>query len=312
MSSQILDILALGFDSLKYSYDEALVLCPFHDDHTPSASVNIFTGLFHCFTCGTNSTAPLLAKYFGGEVIFIPDNRENYTREGREIDSDWRSLLLSPLAVGNEYLESRNVSDKTIEKFGIRENDDGIIFPMKNRLGKICGVQVRHYSRSPKYIFYGVRPEIFPFENLMPEINNRAKILFIVEGIFGVLNAERAGVDAVATMGASSFSKAVPMLEFARSVRREKNKLGRVVVAFDPDDAGAIAAAKLSIYGFLVLNPFVVADEINPMDWYEIESEFPGNTTRDPKVISKYSSNSGTFWRNYKRYSKKVMKERKG
>jgi DNA primase len=27
-------------------------LCPFHDDHRPSLSVNIKTGLFRCFACG--------------------------------------------------------------------------------------------------------------------------------------------------------------------------------------------------------------------------------------------------------------------
>lgn len=30
---------------------EALGLCPFHDDHSPSLSVNIETGLFRCFSC---------------------------------------------------------------------------------------------------------------------------------------------------------------------------------------------------------------------------------------------------------------------
>ena len=31
---------------------EALGLCPFHDDHDPSLSVNIITGLYRCFSCG--------------------------------------------------------------------------------------------------------------------------------------------------------------------------------------------------------------------------------------------------------------------
>ena len=30
---------------------EALGLCPFHDDKTPSLSVNVQTGLFRCFAC---------------------------------------------------------------------------------------------------------------------------------------------------------------------------------------------------------------------------------------------------------------------
>ncbi len=31
---------------------EALGLCPFHDDHNPSLSVNLESGLYHCFACG--------------------------------------------------------------------------------------------------------------------------------------------------------------------------------------------------------------------------------------------------------------------
>jgi DNA primase len=39
--------------SLKVnSKPEALGLCPFHNDQNPSLSVNIETGLYHCFACG--------------------------------------------------------------------------------------------------------------------------------------------------------------------------------------------------------------------------------------------------------------------
>ena len=31
---------------------ESLGLCPFHDDHNPSMSVNVETGLYHCPVCG--------------------------------------------------------------------------------------------------------------------------------------------------------------------------------------------------------------------------------------------------------------------
>lgn len=32
---------------------EAQGLCPFHDDNSPSLSINVNTGLWYCFTCGT-------------------------------------------------------------------------------------------------------------------------------------------------------------------------------------------------------------------------------------------------------------------
>lgn len=33
--------------------DQALVSCPFHQDDSPSLSVNLSAGLFHCFACGS-------------------------------------------------------------------------------------------------------------------------------------------------------------------------------------------------------------------------------------------------------------------
>ena len=34
--------------------DESTALCPFHEDHTPSLSVNIKTGLYYCHACGAS------------------------------------------------------------------------------------------------------------------------------------------------------------------------------------------------------------------------------------------------------------------
>src|SRR3990172_11480669 len=31
---------------------ETVGLCPFHDDHHPSLSVNLSSGLYNCFSCG--------------------------------------------------------------------------------------------------------------------------------------------------------------------------------------------------------------------------------------------------------------------
>lgn len=292
----IIDVAALGFETFKYSGEEAIVRCPFHDDHSPSSSINVVTGVFHCFSCGANSSAEHLATQLGGEVIWVPDNRGLRRVDGGEVETDWRSLLLAPVAFGNEYLHDRGVTDKLIAKYGIRENEDGIIFPLKDISGRICGVQVRHYVRKPKYIFHGVRPALFPFENLTAKPKDP---LFIVEGVFGVLNAEKFGVNAVATMGASSFAQSIIYLEQARAIHK-----GKTAIIFDPDDAGVIAAAKLSVHNFRVVVPFTTADELSQLEWFTIEYDFPSNTTRDPQIISHYADDKSAFWKNYRRYSK--------
>ena len=39
-----------------------LIICPFHDDHTPSCSVNKYIGYFKCFACGESGSWEKLAK----------------------------------------------------------------------------------------------------------------------------------------------------------------------------------------------------------------------------------------------------------
>ena len=45
--------------------DETSVLCPFHDDHTPSCSVNAVKGIFLCHACGERGTLRELAEKLG-------------------------------------------------------------------------------------------------------------------------------------------------------------------------------------------------------------------------------------------------------
>lgn len=41
---------------------EEQIICPFHDDHNPSAHVNFDEGIFHCFACGASGDAYQFVK----------------------------------------------------------------------------------------------------------------------------------------------------------------------------------------------------------------------------------------------------------
>jgi hypothetical protein len=50
--TRLLDLMAsLGIE-LRTAGGEYMGLCPFHDDHDPSLSVNAEKGVWHCFGCG--------------------------------------------------------------------------------------------------------------------------------------------------------------------------------------------------------------------------------------------------------------------
>lgn len=40
------------FPNIPFRQDWIKVLCPFHDDHSPSLSINLKEGWFKCHTCG--------------------------------------------------------------------------------------------------------------------------------------------------------------------------------------------------------------------------------------------------------------------
>jgi len=246
----------LGFQVFGYSGDEALVLCPYHDDHSPSARFNVKTGLFHCFVCGTGKRAKDIAKEFGGHVSEFAGaikHKADYV----EPEIDWRTRFLGcPLALDNEYLESRQVSERAVTRLGIRVCEDGIVFPLfGDKTGTICGVQVRQFKKEPKYVFYGDKPGIYPL-TLMPPHGNA----YLVEGVFSVIRGREAGFEVYATMGAASLKPALKYF-YDRA---------KVFGLFDPDVAGYIASAKLASIGIACLQDDFEPDEMSIPDWMNV------------------------------------------
>ena len=47
-----LDFYARHLQTLKGNGKWAKAICPFHEDHNPSMSINVETGAYRCFACG--------------------------------------------------------------------------------------------------------------------------------------------------------------------------------------------------------------------------------------------------------------------
>lgn len=249
-----LDIEALGLTVTRYTAHEAYCVCPFHADHTPSASISLKTGLFHCFACGHSANAVQVARELGGHVIWTSAPLDARLMRVQNADLEWVSHTRS--AVDNEYLEGREVRRDQIVKYELKENSSGVIIPLKDHLAKLVGVQLRRYDGMPRYLTYGEKPPLWPMSR-MYEL--RAKeTLYVVEGVFGVLRAEQAGLKAVALMGAGAIEKAVPWL----------SGWPHKVFVFDNDDAGYMGMAKLvARTGGRAVTEGVEADELTVEQW---------------------------------------------
>ena len=56
----------------KVRGNQIMAVCPFHDDHDPSLSVNLQTGLFKCFGCGVSGD--IFTFYAMKNDMYLPDD----------------------------------------------------------------------------------------------------------------------------------------------------------------------------------------------------------------------------------------------
>lgn len=123
-------------------------VCPFHDDHSPSMTVNPTLGIYKCFACNAggdvfkfvqehekidfNGAVEWVANFVGFDLpkFTTKENAEvteerAMVRKLNELACEWfeQQLTLSPKAL--EYLAKRNVSEKTRKEFHIGYAPDG-------------------------------------------------------------------------------------------------------------------------------------------------------------------------------------------
>ena len=269
----------VGLDVRSYSGNEAICICPFHEDHHPSGSFNMDTGLFFCFSCGAASNAWKLATKLGGSV-----NRKWIKTTSGKASEEWRKFALFPLARDNNYLKSRGVTDEQVEKFGIKAGPFGIVFEVRSKANHLVGVIIRRYDNSPRYLFFGDKLPVWPAERLVT--TSFFEKIFLTEGVFGVLAADRAGVTAFSTLGA--------MVKRDISFYLQSFK---VQVIFDADFAGYVGGARTLTFlpRSKVIIPGQEADELPISAWHAILEGVL--TTRSIVELAKLSKDPTKFYK---------------
>jgi DNA primase len=127
------------FVSLRRSGRSFKGLCPFHDEKTPSFSVNPERGSYYCFGCNEkgnaftflmhmeNLTFPEAARALAQECgIAVPETdggerglSERLHGVNELAQSRYRRALAQPGNPGAAYLAERGIDDETIERFGL-------------------------------------------------------------------------------------------------------------------------------------------------------------------------------------------------
>lgn len=213
-----------GYDFVEA--DNLLITCPFHDDNNPSLSVHSGSGVFKCWACEeTGDFAKLIAEIDGISISdardfldsgFSPSDSlkeiESLVSPKRDrvrfVDEDYfESYFPKVEGVFRKYLHGRKLTDKTIDRFGIRCCYEGkfrnrVIIPIRDYEGRMVSFNARS-------IFKGTVPKTKKLKS-SKIINTtlfgwherrRTDELVLVEGEIDCIFLQQFGIPAVSLMG---------------------------------------------------------------------------------------------------------------
>lgn len=242
---------------------------PAHDDTSPSAAINLTTGLWHCFSCGRGGDlAGLYAVLKGMRWSTAVEELRPNTPEALLALLNARMQLHTPLIRPTKHvpvppvdcypdapldaLLERGLSRQTLGDWEVRYVPTAVLqghkreftiyasigIPIRDERGRLIAWCYRRTDRSPdwqpKYLITGgakvVNETWFGLDR-----NRRTQDIVVVEGAIDAMWCQQAGIPTIALLGADMGRRKLLRLQEFRSV----TLLG------DMDKAGAIAVHRI-------------------------------------------------------------------
>ena len=222
-----------------------IVFCDYHDNfNTPSAEVDKRTGMFYCFSCKQTASLEDLLMHKKNWTYFqairvIGDSDYNIVEEiDSLLDDDPEPELFDQSVIdrlhrnvwgrGSQYLNSRNISNSTIEKFelGYSSKRDMVIVPVHDLNNNLRGFVARSVEGKRFKNNKGLKKSDLLFNANRCWTSPR---VFVVESSFDAIRLWQVGMPAVATLGAGISNKQIDLLQ---------KTFDDIIVIPDNDDAG--------------------------------------------------------------------------
>jgi Toprim-like/CHC2 zinc finger len=214
---------------------ERSFLCPVHDDHNASASVNSLNGLWICYTCGARGKADMdrmeIDPYQVQRMCIKALDTIDVT-----IHTIYPQAWLGTFDASGpgEYWLNR-FTPKTCAYFRLGTTDLYPTIPMRDNDGNVLGVIKRSAIPARKYVYpYGVNVGNYIFDIHRQDQN----YLVVTEGPTDAMASWEVGIPAIALYG-SRFSDAQ-----AAQIRKYYPEV--VYSAHDQDEDGEKAYERLS------------------------------------------------------------------
>jgi len=214
------EILEKAGVEIKSETDSHLIcICPnpAHKDIHPSFSVNKYAGCYHCFGCGISGNWMELLKLLKVKATFTPKlTPPRKSKVITDLSKFWRGKRVE------RFRKDRNFSREIIQQFEVLEDNEFLIFPVRDKNNKILGIIKRagrhFYTYLPRGgVLYGV------------QFIKRGKEVILTEGITDVMRATEYGYQAVGLLTNRISKKQKKVLSTLTD---------KVIIALDYDPSG--------------------------------------------------------------------------
>lgn len=236
---------------IEYSWagkESVRCLCPFHDDHSPSCTIDVEQRKFKCWTAACGAKGDFVTFLAGAlkstRAVVLVDLAKRYDLEdGKIINPETVERYHSQIWTAEPLmraLHERGVTDDMIRRHRLGEHDKRITIPVRNENG--LTVNIRRYlpgapgkDKMRNTRGYGKRPRLYPVEQLQYD-----EVLVVggeMKAIVAAAELNEHGVGCVtATSGEGNWHPTLTELLRGKS---------RLWVCMDVDDAGDAAANAL-------------------------------------------------------------------
>lgn len=224
-------------------------LCPFHDDHRPSMSINKsgdYPGHFRCWSCGAHGSPRRFAQLMGQPQsdyrTRVANVAEDFARRKSEKSKtshiDFDSLNRQCQQNISDYQiqclsRQLDVSSESLIRLGIGRDQSCFTFPMLAPDGKIIGIRKRH-ANGKKTCVCGSSLGLFIPSNL-----NTSKCVFITESESDLAALLSLGFEGIARPGCCNCFDMVEQW-------CNRHHIDHAVLVADNDPAGRNGAKQLA------------------------------------------------------------------
>lgn len=188
--------------------EEFSICCPFHDDRSPSLSINVRKGVWICHAgCGGGTLRQFLERYTGEKIyeLGLPDSSFADLLEEDETEDAGPLIEVSlPFKIGQvpAWIFDRDFTKRALKKWGCGMTDAGdLVIPVLDEHSRTVGWVCRQANgRLPKYVYNsGLKTSKIVFG--VNRIPVRCELLCVTEGTLDTIWMDQNGFMSVALLG---------------------------------------------------------------------------------------------------------------